>query len=735
MKTARPKLNIAARIFLLTLAFACASAPLASESVTSYAAPVTVNDFFRWGDTIWVATSGGVRIHDLRSDEGTLVADSRIFPDMHLTAVVRDSRGNMWFGSREGYLYRRTPRGQFTVFSNYKLADWGILSLYGHSGLIVVGSNRGVSLFDPAKGVALRNATQIADFSNPRVNTIISLRDTLFLGCEEGIAYLDSLHIVPLAQRNFYYSGIWKTVRGGSVASFVNINASIRSAPAPAVIFRDRVFMAGDSGWVLNNGTRWLRVHSSSGPTGGITRLYNEGDRRLWIGTEDHYYFTWDGEDLPEQQWIMGFSMRRASRVVAAPNGDVWFLPVVPHPNVTWHHGIYRFDGRNWHMYNDHAHAGRFGYIGDGDALAGVPGRNGTFWAGMSGGNVKHIKPDSNTAAQLIVGNRAFRNFAYIADGVGEIQWGKVDALAMDSTGYLWISVFDSELGSLICYDPSRPPVASLEAEPARAGFRRFFTEPPFITRSITAMAVDGDNRIFAYGLNNALTVFRHGGDPLTGGIVIDTVYANFGVVRTMVAADDGAVYILGNSGLLRVAAGTLALESVDETLTNVTSMALRGNVAWFGSQTNGVLRYDLDSGEKRWIDESSGLPSNNVSSLAMERRSGRLWVATEAGISQIDVGRETRAARGRGLHAFPNVFSASRSTQGAERITFAGLERRASVSVYTINGSLVAKVDAQQFNENEWRAFWAPRRNLTPGTYIAVAKPSGRRAKIILKP
>jgi hypothetical protein len=250
---------------------------------------------------------------------------------------------------------------------------------------------------------------------------------------------------------------------------------------------------------------------------------------------------------------------------------------------------------------------------------------------------------------------------------------------------------------------------------------------------------VDAGNRIFAYDPpqhQNRLTVFSHSGNPLADGITIDTVYAQFGMVSAIENGAGGDVYIVGDAGIMRIKAGTLAVERVDNTITNATSLAISGDVLWLGTNTSGILRYDLGNGEKRWINESSGLPSENVISLALDPGNGRLWIVTDVGVSQLDIGhgRVNPTPKGTAF-AFPNVFSVGGSNQGVQHVTFADLEPQASVSVYTINGTLVAKVDARHFADSEWRAFWTPRRNLTPGTYIAVAKPSGKRAKIILRP
>jgi hypothetical protein len=143
-----------------------------------------------------------------------------------------------------------------------------------------------------------------------------------------------------------------------------------------------------------------------------------------------------------------------------------------------------------------------------------------------------------------------------------------------------------------------------------------------------------------------------------------------------------------------------------------------------------------MESGAQRVIGESVGLPSNNVVSVALDKKNGRLWIVTDEGVSWLDIGRSgTKISTNRNLRAFPNVFSVGGSAQGAQHVTFTGLEPRSSVAVYTVSGSLVAKTDAEHFIDSEWRAVWTPKRTLTPGTYIAIANPSGKRAKIILKP
>ena len=732
-------------VFLLI----CRGALFSSDLVlVNQSSTITVNSFLMSGDTLFAASSGGLQVHNVKSGDTELLSNAKIFPDPRLTALCRDANGNLWIGSQKGYLYKRTPRGQFTVYSNYKLAGWGILCLYTHGELIVVGSNKGVSLFDPQNGIALRNATGIGDFSNPRVNAITVFKDTLFIGCEEGTAYLDGLNKVPLSSKNFYDATIWKTKKSGApILSFMNKGNSVSPESVPATIFRGSTFTALDSiryndkreiiyrrGWILNNGKPWMGVT----PYGKIVTLYNENDRRLWIGTDEMYYFSYNGDENPRQHKIEGLALRDGTRIMVAENSDVWVLPSIRRHNDLWFQGVHRYDGKNWHLYNHHFYGAQFGYIGEEAMFGFAQGRDGTVWIGTGGGNIKHIDPVKNTVGQLVVGYGDYSNVNYIAGGVGEESWGMVNALAADSSGFLWISVWKHNLGSLLCYDPRHLPVSSAEYDPPKAHYRRFFTEPPFQTDNISEICVDKNNRIFVFDESQSrLTVLKHNGKPLENGIEIIGEYPNIGTVPVIRSAPDGATYLIGTGGLRKFAAGSTVMETIDNTLSNITSLAIQGNVLWFGTRTDGILRYDIsgDANKKRWINESDGLLSNNILSLSIDNKNGYLWILTDEGVSRLDAGLDVKVTSKEPLRVFPNVFSIGGRTQGTTFVTFARLDPRSAVSVYTVNGTLVSKVDAQYFTDNEWRAFWTPKRSLAPGTYFAVVKPSGKKAKIILKP
>ncbi len=686
---------------------------------------MSVNGFVVTGDTLWGASSGGLVVKNLQNEDTVvLLSSSQLFPDPFLTGICKNQNGEIWITSRRGYLYRRTSNGNYSVYDNYLQAGWGLTAIFARGNLLVVGSAKGVSIFDPVRGVALRNAVSIADFTNPRVNKISGFRDTLFLGCEEGVAYLDSLDILPLKNRNFYDAGIWKTRRQAAVVDFVVTSTRVIPCSSASVMFRGKLLSEKD-GKIVYEGSPVTETNF-----GKILSLYNEDDNRLWVGTEENYFFSFTGESAPVQHSLGGFPLKSGTKIHASTNGDVWVLPAVPRTGATApRHGIARYDGVKWNSYI----GGTLGSLGDDDVLGITDGQNGDVWVGTWGGNVKHINPQTGQNGQLIIGNSSFPSFTYLHNGEVQDSWGKVDALALDSSGYLWIAVWGHDLGSLICYDPRFDPVSS-ESDPMKAHFRRFHTDPPITSTKKVNLYVDASNRIFLFDGQNKLTTYKHNGNPLTDSLRV-VATQEIGIISGMEPGPDGSTLFISNYGIYSLGKSETHATLIDSEVRNGVSLAVRDSVLFIGTQVSGVLVYDLSSSEKNWLNESSGMLSNNVVSVAYSRQNGHLWALTDAGISEIDLGSQEKIAPREKILAYPNPFSISRRNQGAVSVTFAKLDPHSVISVYTLDGVLVSKVNSQPLSGYEWRASWTPGRSLAPGTYFAVVRPSGKRVKIILVP
>lgn len=689
-----------------------------------------MNGFVVSGDTLWAASSGGLVCHDLQNGSSKLFSSAEMFPDPNLTSICRNSEGSLWMTSSRGYLYKRTPEGRFVTYSDYYTSGWRLTSVYPYDEMLILGSNRGVSLFDIGKEVALRNAESISDFTNPRVNRIFVFEDTLFLACEEGVAYLDSLDANPLKKRNFYYAGIWKTKRDSvAVNDFVISAGSVLPQPSPSVVFQGRL-LTSQNGDIFCDGEQQTAVAQS----GKITSFYNESDKRLWIGTDEMYYFCYDGKSAPVQFKIKGIALKQGIKILASAYGDVWVAPAVPKTGPSWHHGVARYDGSRWSLYSNATHGASFGYIGEEDAFGLAGGDNGSVWVGTWGGNVKHIDPAENRVGQLIVGVSDYSKFEYAESLEGYAPWGKVDALARDSSGFLWMAVWEApDVGSIVCYDPRFKPVSS-ETDPVKAHFRVFFSGSS-IADNKPELHVDKSNRIFFFNGNNSLSIFSHNGNPLADSMSTVFESRNIGVVTGIETGEDGATYVTSSKGLSRIGRNETEVRLVDSEMSDASCLAVQGKVLWMGTSTNGIRRFDFLTGEEKHYDEGTGLLSNNVLSLSYDQKNEELWILTDMGVTQMDLGASSIITKEEHVKVYPNPFSIGRKNQGTSSVTFTRLAPRSTVSIYSIDGTLVSKVNSQYLSDYEWRAEWTPGSRLSPGTYFVVISPSGKKAKLMLVP
>ena len=159
--------------------------------------------------------------------------------------------------------------------------------------------------------------------------------------------------------------------------------------------------------------------------------------------------------------------------------------------------------------------------------------------------------------------------------------------------------------------------------------------------------------------------------------------------------------------------------------------------VLWGGTANNGIVRMsaykvlnrngvvsDIGMDSISYLTEEDGLLSNTINYLDMDRTNGYLWMATNKGISRYNIGHSfEKLENNRSIVAYPNPYVKSRH----KRIVFENLTPGSSISVYTVDGKLVAHIVDKGSNvvktTNEWTYIWWPDERLIPGMYFYTAK------------
>ncbi len=688
----------------------------AFSNFTNYQSVIRVNDVAVSSGKAWAASSGGLICIDLKNHTRTLLSDGFCFPDLNLTAIDVDSKGNIWIGTKLGYLYKRYPDGNCAVYKSYFGSQWDIKDIQFYRDYVIVASSKGLSLFDPNKEAAIRNATSIDTSGDPAVYSLAIHNDSLYVGCNK------SFNSVNIAGKNFLNidKAKWNSMPAEKpVTSFVDSSGKLLPLARPAASVNSvfyRCTTSADTTFIYTDTTRVFPV---DGIADKITRMFVDADQNLWIGTEQNYLYCLNSAGVTHYT-IPGLTFNSMAHVFAAINGSVWLLSAVK--DQTWWEGINSFDGKTWTLFNRFTVPEVGNFSGGGTDFKGIcQDKNGNLWFGTEGSNIKFYDVRKNTWSKYYVAGFDYPDIRHV-DG----SWGWHDAIAQDSSGYMWFANNDPrdiiKSGPLVCYDA---------ADRQSPNYRRFFPDgDSHHATNITSLCVDSRGTILAGTTEGRLLILSHTGNPIKDGLTVELDKSDLGVID-ICSTPDALTWIATSKGLLRYRSGSsspVLNSTVQTALTCV--QAENENVLWLGTSSAGLIRYDVQKDSKTILDMSNGLVSNAVNSLSIDKKGGYLWVGTTDGLSRYYLGHSDTPVNGNeSIAAYPNPFS--QSNPNHRMIVFKHCAADARVLIYSINGTLVKQLSREanalnplDDNTFESTLFWIPPKNLAPGAYYFVGHP-----------
>jgi ligand-binding sensor domain-containing protein len=685
----------------------------AFSNFTNYQSVIRVNDVVILKNKIWAASSGGLFCVDLSNNSQAFYSDGDCFPDLNLTALTQDSQGNLWIGTKRGYLYKRSSDGSCSVYDSYIGSGWDITDIYSYKDFIFVGSSKGLSLFDQKKGVAVRNTAATDTTGDPMIYAIAVHNDSLYVGGNKGF---NSVNIAGSRLLNNTYNdiSIWtSTLTEKPIVSFVDSSGKFLPCLAPAVFVQGAGFFHCDSATIFADTDSAATIASE------ITSIVADENQNLWFGTKQDFFCRRVARrDLQAlvQYRIPGPSFNTIIRIHAAKNGSVWLLPTVS--DQKWWEGIATLNGKQWQLFNQFTAPDIGTFTGGGNDVHGFcEDRDGNIWIGTPGSNVKFYDVQNNRWSQYYIAG-------YECDSIRHSpgSWGEQDAIAQDSLGYMWFSNNDPQdyikSGPLVCYDPNNRHSPN---------YRRFFPKgTDHFATNIISICVDASGKILAATKDFRFLVVRHNGNPITDGVTVELDKSDVNAVD-ICSTPGGVSWIASGKGLFKYKSddGSFVLNSTIPAVTCVE--AENENILWLGTSASGLIRYDIIKDSTTTLDMSKGLVSNSIKDLSIDKKTGYLWVGTTEGVSRYYIGHSDAPIVGSAsIIAYPNPFSLSNPNH--RRIVFKHCPPDARVLIYAVNGVLVKQLSLKEnsFNsltENPYEStlFWVPSKKMAPGMYYFV--------------
>jgi len=714
---------------LMTLFLVCfAPSVFSIEQVQNFRSVVTMNDVIVRGSTVWMASSGGLFITGRAAEDTVLQKKEYAFPDVNLVALEKDRDNRLWVGSEQGFVYRIPDQGPAEVYSSLNAAEWRINDMFAYEDYLIIGSDKGCYVFDPYKKQSVvQSATRFGNFSTAIVYKVYVHKDTLYLGCAEGVAKLN-ISGNNLWTKNFKDPSIWAidtTIQpargfrldGGSVTASSLLSREFGGAEFTSL--GDTLIVGTDTNAVF----------------GEVTCFYSDGNEYLWIGTRDHYAYR-IGFGAVTQFTAPGPTFTAMRRVYVDQDGDLWYLPTIskdlPQP---WWQGVGLKNSSGWRTFNGTnadprypTFAVNYGSLGGSPNFDGIVQQNdGTMWFGSPGGHIKTYNKVTNTWVKYNINNGDQSAFYEYTVPAG---FGLSEAIAQDSAGYMWIANWNNTAGCLICYDPRYAPDTT-KTNPLEKHYARYFPQvsgEPYFT-SIYRLQVDNSGNIFAgaeqLNKEGALLIFRPEGNPLTGARTVRYWEKGFEHVSDFYTLESGITLIATGKGLLQFDPQSGDVSAVDSTLRSIKAIEAESeNILWLGTQDNGLIKFNTIDKVKEYFSADDGLVSDNVIDLAVDKGKGQLWVATENGLSRCRLGHSfKKVTTYTDVFAYPNPYSLGKNRRGA--ITFKNLRKNSVVTIYDMSGTLVTVLTARTSQKTSFNEVitWDVPQKIVPGTYLWVAK------------
>lgn len=766
--------------------FLSLSLSASSTDLIGFSSVTQINDIVEREDLMWIATPGGLFSYNPQTEEQFHYRDLEDMPDLNIISMTLDSSGFIWAGTEKGYLYKIDKNGRVSRNSNYFASNWHINDIEIFGKYLLLGSNDGFSLFDTEEMKVIQSTSTIGTFSSPTINSIDvivgSMKDSvetknikrIYLGMTDGYAWYDILNDT-LHKENFFNSTIWDEKRDGNpVSKIILYSDSLISSNNEMVIHNGKFYYRLDNKVYqgedvvieldneIKNGDK--TVFYDNGPS----VLYS-GSKNLWVGSnfQSLFYLSDSGKHQVE---LEGLKFMTTNKVFVASDGTLWIMPNTGSPGAgtqTPNIGVSSYKDGAWRFYEKNKN--NFGKLADYyDSFGMAEDKDGNMWFGFSGANVKKYDVKNSKWYRYEIAHDSRTHFKLL-DNDNYGGWGKSDVLICDSLGYVWSGAWRSpDAGSLLCFDPS-------VVDHQEGDYKYFFPEASgYYQFNLLAMANDACGNIIIGGdasSGGGLIMFSYDGNPIKNGITTfeygNNSFPKLSVVYDIASAPDSTSWVASGSGLFIYSnkkGENIDSRSFNDIATSGTINSIEiGGISriydstyvtlWTSITEGGIIKstvaYAKDEqgyiGGLRLVDDSvkvfnteSGLISNSINHITLDKNTGYLWAASNDGVIGIFDGNPfVQHTDSKQISIFPNPYIKSRH----EKITFQHLAPEAQVMVYTLDGRIVANINESNSEHvktgNEWTYYWTPSDKIKAGTYIYTGTTRGDKGygKLLIIP
>jgi ligand-binding sensor domain-containing protein len=680
---------------------------------------------------LWTATEGGGFLYNPEKNSFQTFSKAHGLNGISLTSVGVDKYNKVWFGSADGVIdvYDPSSNSFYSVMdiSNSDKASKKINNITISGDTVYVATDFGVSLIDAISYSFLDTFLKFGTFSsNIKVNSVL-VKDLIYIASESGVA------IQKPGSVNLSAPESWDVYNQTNGLPTKSINKLI--------FYKDSLFAATSSGVSKFNGTNWenflsyisipiidivanndslyiltptsLDIYDGNSISRSIS-LQNKVSK-ISVSNDLGIYLATDNGLLKDSIYIYpnGPEANQFTNMVVDNNGTLWSASGTDVSGK----GFYSYDGSKWTNYN----TSNYPELQRNTYYQIFSTNDNTIYAGSWGLGFMRLK--NNTVSIFS---------PYNTDLIGvpeDTNFVVITGFAEDSKNNLWIlNLWPADRNTLSMLTPD-----------STWYFFKIPSEQNRILQKHFNLAIDqygtkwycsqDEARAGLYYFNDKGT-YSNINDDVSGYLSTSNGLTN-NTVSAIVLDQRGDLWVGTSLGVNIISNLSSVTSSSNPQLKISSSFSVRQqtinaiavdplNQKWIGSN-EGLFLLSSDGTQllASLNSKNSPLLSDIIESLAIDPKTGRVYVGTESGLTSFDTPSISPVESFNGLNIYPNPLIIK---DGNQLVTIDGLVRNTDIKIMSISGKLI-----REFSSPGGRvAYWDGKDNdgkiVSTGIYIVIA-------------
>ena len=562
--------------------------------------------------------------------------NSNSVTDNSIVALLNDSNGDLWIGSRRGGVDRYDiTRNKFYHYKHISadsttISDNSVSTLFKDShGNIWVGTRKGLNRYNYSDNTFTRFNLEPKDSFNMDAISVTAICEdiskTLWIGTSIGLFKINSSYLnKKKAEVENNYLESTELLSGLYVRTvYIDHSGVLWAGTFGKGLYRYRSEIKKFTPFTNNSNS-----FSYSNMGNFIFRIYEDSKNNFWVAAYDSGLSVYNRKNEKFQRW-----MNEPVHAIYEDNsGIIWFG--------TYTDGVKSYDSRK-NRFNSYYDRSSSADEKDNNLITSIlQDSKGNLWVGTYNKGLKLYSPLNSTDAKI---RKKIKKFQFENGNPFSISSNRVICLSESSDGNIWIG---TETDGLNMYEYKTNRFIKYRNNPDNKN-------SPISDRVTSLYFEKGKDLLWIGYLNGSIDSYNYKTRTFKHFRIVMKNYPSVSIngITAIYKGKQTGLWVGSFEGdLNRFIPETDSFQQFSISSDSASNINRNGiysmfedkeGIFWIGTYSGGLKRLDLKRRYIKTFTDQNGLPNNVVYSILPDK-SGNLWLSTNRGISKFNPTKKT---------------------------------------------------------------------------------------------